>query len=277
MSESLVDILRSVAADLENAGERAEAFLAEVRARSLTVTLEAVKAGVPPGKLRDAVAELRSDLTRRADELAKVRLDLTRQTGVALVRAAALAREGEGLGETRRAAALIAWFFVERAGEFSRLAEHGGSSRWLRVRRGVVEGPVRLDWREGEPWFIGERAEGRLPWDPVRAALLSAEPAALVAVYEGRLPDVGVSDLRTWWLGPNGVVGATHDEPPPDEAPYDDGVTEIGRRRVAVATIPAVIAGLEGMRLVRAPRVDRPPTSPFVGGGRGQVLRFPGV
>ena len=289
MSDSLVQILKEVAADFEKAGDRADGFLSDVRARTLTVTLEAVKAGVQPGKLRDAVAELRAEVGRRADELARVRLELTRQTGIALARAATLARESEGLHEARRVASWIGWFFAERARELALLASDAdlrhavsegraaATGPWLRLRPGPPAAGVRVVIADGEPVLRADGIEARLPWDPLRVALLRGDAAGLIALSEGRLPEVPSREVRVWCLIDDKVLGATHNEPAPYETSWEDGLVHIGRRPVAVATIPALVPGMERFRLVVAPPPEGAPASPWLPGVRGQVLRFPGV
>lgn len=289
MPHQLVSLLRDVSAELETLGHHAADQAAEARATALSITLEAVKAGLPPGKLRDLAVRLREEAAAAADRLASDRARLSLRIGQALARATTLAREADVLLPTRQRAAWLAAILAHAAREVELggdsaaggvlLASVQAADRAVLQPTAFVEGSVPGVYvpRPGGSW------RALLDWSALQTAWLSGDPDLMARVLAGdpilAAPERGGLQPRVWLVAGDRGLAASHRELAPDVelAPGEDAaVVEVGRRRIAIARVLPVVDGLEDWRVLAtaAPRLrtTRPQSR-----RAGEVILFPGM
>jgi len=284
----LVSLLREVSTELETLGNHAADQAAEARATALSITLEAVKSGLPPGKLRDLAVRMREEATHAAERLSHDRARISLRIGQALARATTLAREADVLAPTRQRAAWLATALHQASRQIELGGQAAASSPLITSISRVDARPHRvhatddgvvLHVPDGDQAWRAELDLGALEaaWlagDPERVALvLAGQPDAVHAAPSGLQP-------RIWLVADDAVdVLASHREASPQvELPQDQTATvvELGRRRVAVARVPVTVPGLEGWRVLAtaAPRLKTTRPRPRQA---GEVILFPGV
>lgn len=288
----LVVLLREISEELARLGDHAADQAADTRAAALTITLEAVKAGIPPGKLRELAQRLRQDATHAAERIAHDRARLTLRIGQAIARASTLAREADLLEPTRQRASLLAGLVWQARREleltgpraadgplFTTVERSPGrldAARALRVRGGpgvqvlhedrVLTGQIRWHGAVRDAWLAGDTE-----------AWFRALASPDIPVRVPRRPDP--HGPRVWLLVRDHAVASSHpEEVPAIEIPDDRDTTvvEHGRRRIAVVRLPPLVDGLQDWHVVAmvSPRLRE--ATPRKNGG-GEVILFPGM
>lgn len=289
MPHQLVSLLRDVSTELETLGHHAADQAAEARATALSITLEAVKAGIPPGKLRDLAVRLREEAASAADRLAHDRARVSLRIGQALARATTLAREADVLLPTRQRAAWLA-MIVQQAAREVELAGEAAVDGVLVASVDASELALSDAVAFAEPDVIGVRVprpggswRALIDWPVLEAAWMSGDPDLMVRALSGDpvLASPGGSGLqpRVWLVAGEVGLASSHREVAPDVEllpDEDSGVVEVGRRRIAVARVLPTLSGMADWRVLAtaAPRLreNRPQTR-----RAGEVILFPGM
>lgn len=293
--QPLVDDLRDVIRELQGLSRIAERFSTDVRATSLTLTLEAVKLGMEDGRIRDLAVRIREQATQARERLVAERARVQLSLGQALARASRLARQAQVLGPSRARAELIGLLLTERVREVRCLADHPESAdpEWLGRYRSTAIREVVLEEepcdapcvvvRDGAPVICvpveGGRIAAALDWARLGPAVVSVDLGALARalVDVPERPADPDEPVQTWLVADGEVLAATVDEAPPLLAVdgVEDAVTADGRQRVAAILVPRVVAGVEGWRILAR---GREPRRSVLGRSRqeAEIIPFPG-
>lgn len=287
MPHQLARLLREVSSELSHLGDHAATQASKARATALSITLEAVKAGLPPGKLRDLAVELRSDATRAAEVIAQDQARIALRIGQALARATTLAREAEVLGPTRRRADLLAAALVQVRREVELGGEAAVSSAFVQAVQRVEERVDGIGLEGGRPVLrvVTDEAAWRvaLDWQALAAVCLSGEVedyVRLMAGGAGPLPRrVGGLGPRVWILAGEACLTSSHREEVPAvtvERGERASVVEQGRRRIAIVRVPDAVPGLGAWTVLATASPALEPARPQAQRA-GEVILFPGM